>query len=407
MPNNNTPMKNLCFLLIASLVFPLLLINWAWEGRCDAQPTAQPQLSQHVYPPQTAHPYRPSPAPSPIAPLQIENATLRNRWATLMPEERVNILVYENCYKSVVNINTQTTRSHFLAGDIEIPGGGSGIVLDREGHILTNFHVVEGVDKVEVTLFNGKSYDAQRIGSDPITDIVVLKIGATPEELFPVSFGDSTQLLVGQKIYAIGNPFGLESTLTSGLISSLNRTIGGRSSIRPIRGTIQIDAAINPGNSGGPLLDTQGRMIGMNTAIASRVEQSSGVGFAIPSNTVQRIVPQILKNGKAIRPDHGIAKVLETEQGLLVRSLLEKGAAQRAGIRGPRIVTVKEQRGPYVRTETRVDRSTADIIVAVNGKTTLKAEDFVAQVEEHNPGDTIAITVLRAGKKHDISVVLE
>lgn len=346
-----------------------------------------------------------SSAPLP-PPLPVENATLRARWNELTPEERGNIMVYDQCNRSVVNINTQITRTNFFLGDFDVPGGGSGIVLDKEGHILTNYHVVENASKVEVTLFNGTACDARKIGVDPFTDIAVLKIDAPEAELHPVSFGDSTQLLVGQKVYAIGNPFGLESTLTSGIISSLNRSISGRSKIRPIRGTIQIDAAINPGNSGGPLLDTRGRMIGMNTAIASRVEQSSGVGFAIPSNTIQRIVPQILRNGKVVRGDVGIARVLETDEGLVVLALVGEGAAEQSGIRGPTVRRIRERRNGSIYEGIGIDRSTADIILSVNGVAVSKAEDFVAHVEENKPGDRITLTVLREGKRVDVPVTL-
>ncbi|MDR3110081.1 MAG: trypsin-like peptidase domain-containing protein [Planctomycetaceae bacterium] len=335
------------------------------------------------------------------------NPLLAERWSELLPEERVSAMVYENCHPSVVNIDTRSTRTNFLFGDIDIPGGGSGIVLDKLGHILTNFHVVEDATGVEVTLSNGKSYPARKIGTDPATDIAVLKIDAPKDELFPVVFGDSTRLLVGQKIYAIGNPFGLESTLTSGIISSLNRSISSRSRYRPIRGVIQIDAAINPGNSGGPLLDTQGRMIGINTAIASRVEQSSGVGFAIPSNTIQRIVPQIMKTGKVVRGECGIEKVMETDDGLRILTMTPDGAAERAGLRGPKIVRYRDKRGAMVVEGTRIDPSFADVIVSVNGKPSLKAEDFLALVEEQNPGETVTITIIREERKMEVKLTLD
>ena len=335
------------------------------------------------------------------------NPLLHQRWQELLPEERVSVMVYENCHRSVTNIDTRNTRSHLWLGDYDIPGGGSGIVLDKQGHILTNFHVVENATDVEVTLSGGKSYSAKKIGADPVTDIAILKVDAPADELFPVTFGDSTQLLVGQRIYAIGNPFGLESTLTSGIISSLNRSISSRVKYRPIRGVIQIDAAINPGNSGGPLLDTQGRMIGMNTAIASRVEQSSGVGFAIPSNTVQRIVPQILKTGKVVRGESGVAKVMETDEGLRILTLVPNSAAERAGLKGPKMIRYRERRGQAYIEGTRIDPSFADVIVAVNGQPALKVEDFLALVEECSPGETVTITVIRNGRKTDVKLTLD
>ena len=197
-------------------------------------------------------------------------------------------------------------------------GEGSGVVLDRQGHILTNFHVVDGAREIQVTLYDGKTYDARVVGKDPATDVAVLKIEAPPASLFPVVLGNSAQLRVGQRVFAIGNPFGLERTLTTGIISSLDRSLPSRRSGRSLKSIIQIDAAINPGNSGGPLLDSHGRMIGMNTAIASKTGESAGVGFAIPVSTIARVVPQLIEKGRVRRPEAGIMRVYQTEQGLLI-----------------------------------------------------------------------------------------
>jgi len=180
------------------------------------------------------------------------------------PEERINIAVYEKCNRSVVNITTRGTRAELFFLETETEGAGSGSILDDQGHLLTNFHVIDGAQKARVTLFNGASYEASLVGHDKANDIAVLRIAAPPEDLFPIEFGDSSRLRVGQRIYAIGNPFGLERTMTIGIVSSLNRSLG-----RSFRSMIQIDAALNRGNSGGPLLDSRGRLIGMNTAIAS------------------------------------------------------------------------------------------------------------------------------------------
>lgn len=214
----------------------------------------------------------------------------------LTPEERVNCAVYESGNRSVVNINTKSARGdRFFLLELPSEGAGSGAVLDRKGHVLTNFHVVDGAREIQVALFNGKTYDAQLVGQDAATDVAVIKIDAPADVLYPVTFGDSTRLQVGQKVYAIGNPFGLERTMSTGIISSLNRSLPSRANNRKIRQVIQIDASINPGNSGGPLLDSRGRMIGMNTAIASSTGESVGVGFAIPVNTISRVVPQLLE----------------------------------------------------------------------------------------------------------------
>ena len=326
------------------------------------------------------------------------------RYAELQPNERISVQVYERCNKSVVNIDTQTTVNVFLLGRFDEPGAGSGIVLDKEGHILTNLHVIAGVDAAKITLFNGESYETTLVGIDPITDLAVIKIKAPPETLFPINFGDSSKLLVGQQIFAIGNPFGLERTLTSGLISSLNRSMPSRMEARSIRGLIQTDAAINPGNSGGALLDTQGRLIGINTAIASKSGGSHGVGFAIPSKTIMRIVPHLIQNGKVIRGEIGIETVRELPSssktsGLLILALTEKGPAETAGLRGPKTARV---RGILQR-----DLSTADIITAVDGVPTKKADDFTAVIDERRPGDRVVLDVYREGKSIKIAVTLE
>ena len=337
-----------------------------------------------------------------------ESPLFVERYAELQPHERVPIQVYEHCNRSVVNIDTKTTLNFFLFGQIDEPGAGSGIVLDKEGHILTNRHVIVNVDAVKVTLFNGDSYEAQLVGADAYTDLAVIRIDAPPEALFPIQFGDSTKLLVGQQIFAIGNPFGLERTLTSGLISSLNRSMPSRDPARSIRGLVQTDAAINPGNSGGALLDTQGRLIGINTAIASRGGGSDGVGFAIPSKTILRIVPQLLRNGKVIRGEIGIvtARVVTRDlpkggaiQGLLVTELMTNGPAEKAGLRGPRIG--RGIRGP------QLDLSVADTIVAVDGVPTRKADDFTAIIDERAPGDKVILDVLREGTIIKVTIVLE
>lgn len=347
-----------------------------------------------------------------MLPKPDESPLFVERYAELIPEERVSVQIYERCNKSVVNIDTRTTYNVFLLGELDDPGAGSGVIFDKEGHILTNSHVVSKVDSVTVTLFNGESYPARLVGEDPITDLAVLKIEAPGEYLYPAKLGDSSKLLVGQKIFAIGNPFGLERTLTSGLISSLNRSIPSRVEARSIKGLIQIDAAINPGNSGGALLDTQGQMIGINTAIASQSGGSHGVGFAIPANTISRIVPQLIKNGKVIRGDIGIMKIREIERGstrgLLVISMIPHGAAEKAGLRGPKVVKERALfRGAIVVERPKIDMGAADVIVGVNGTETKKADDFTAIIDDHKPGDRVTLNVLRDKQQIQIPVVLE
>ncbi len=326
--------------------------------------------------------------------------------AELTPEERVNVMVYDKCNRAVVNINTRGYRATgFFFLEVPAEGAGSGIVLDKRGHVLTNYHVVEDAREIDVTLFDGRSYRAALVGSDPPTDVAVLRIEAPIESLFPVAMGDSTRLRVGQRVYAIGNPFGLERTLTTGIVSSLNRTLPGRGG-RTLKSIIQIDAAINPGNSGGPLLDTRGRLIGMNTAIASRTGQNTGVGFAIPAHVIARVVPQLIEQGRVIRPEVGIVQVYQTEQGLLIATLAPGGPAERAGLRGPRVVRERRRQGPFLYEYETVDRSAADLIVAVDGQPTLTADDFLSAIEAHRPGDSVTITVIREGRRVDVPVTL-
>ena len=324
----------------------------------------------------------------------------------LTPDERVNIAVYENVNRSVVNINTKATRGEVLfVFEVYSEGAGSGAVVDQDGHVLTNFHVIEGAEVIQVTLFDGKSYDAKVVGGDETSDVAVLKIDAPRESLFPVVFGESGRLRVGQRVFAIGNPFGLERTLTTGIISSLNRTLPSRSG-RTMKSIIQIDAAINPGSSGGPLLDTHSRLIGMNTAIASSTGQNTGVGFAIPVNTIALVVPQLIERGKVIRPDAGILKVYQTDHGLLIAQLAPKGPAERAGLRGPAIARRRKRQGPFSYDQQTVDRGAADLIVAVDGTPITTADEFLTQIESRRPGDQTVLTVVRAGQQVEIAIQL-
>jgi S1-C subfamily serine protease len=292
--------------------------------------------------------------------------------------------------------------------NLEVPkdGAGSGSVLDKSGHILTNYHVVEDAKEIHVTLYDGVEYDAGLVGRDPMSDIAVLQISAPPETLHPIELGDSSRLRVGQKVLAIGNPFGLERTLTVGTLSSLNRRLPSKSSDRQMKSIIQVDAALNHGNSGGPLLSTQGRMIGMNTAILSPTGQNIGVGFAIPVNTIKRVVPQLIEQGRVIRPVIGISSVYETEQGLVIIEVTPGGPSQRAGLRGFRVVRQREKRGPFYVENNSIDRSYADTIVAADGQPVLTGEALQDIIESKQPGEQVLLRIIREGRPMDVPVVL-
>lgn len=320
----------------------------------------------------------------------------------LTNEEVVNVAVYENCNRCVVNITTQNVRGEgiFL---VETPqkGSGSGVVLDQAGHILTNYHVIEEARQVEVTLYDGQSFPGTMIGADPINDLAVIKIEAPKTVLFPGILGDSNNLRVGMKVFAIGNPFGLERTMTTGIIASLNRSLQIRGN-RSIRSIIQMDADINPGNSGGPLLNAHGQVIGLNTAIASQTGQSAGVGFAIPINLAKRVVPQLIQHGRVIRPDIGIQRVYETEKGLLIARLTPGGPAEKAGLRGPKITHTR--RGVFI--VESIDRSAADLIVAVDGKPVDSTDEFLSDIESKPIGSVVELSVIRETRQIKVPVTL-
>lgn len=320
-------------------------------------------------------------------------------------EEAINVSVYEQSNRSVVNISTKSLSSESLLTIASVEGSGSGSLFDKQGHILTNYHVVEGARTIDVNLFNGESFRAELIGADPDNDIAVLKINAPESMLFPIPWGDSSSLRVGQHVFAIGNPFGLERTMSTGIISSLNRQIKSRSN-RYIRSIIQIDAALNQGNSGGPLLNSRGELIGMNTAIATRSGDNAGIGFAIPVNTVRRVVPQLITSGRILRPTIGIMQVYETGKGLLVVSMTPKGPAERAGVRGA-LERQKLGRGPFPPLEQDViNLRNADLIIGVDDQRVKLSDDLLSYIETKKAGDQVVLTVVRGGRQTQIPVVL-
>lgn len=316
----------------------------------------------------------------------------------LTPDESVAVAVYEAVNRGVVNITAKAVTDRLLTKE-KSEDTGSGAIIDRDGHILTNFHVVNGAKEIQVALFNGKSYSATLIGADPLNDLAVIQIEAPEEELFPIALGSSRNLRVGMRVFALGNPFGLERTLTTGIISSLNRSlqIHGHWKIKSI---IQIDAAINPGSSGGPLLDSHGWLIGINTAIATTSGQSAGVGFAIPASLINRVVPQLLRYGRVIRPESGIDKVYQTDKGLLIAEMRPNGPAEKAGLRGPKVTRSRlfPMKG--------VDRNAADLIVAIDDEKIVTAEDFLGYIEAKRPGEEVTLKIIREGRSIKVPLQL-
>jgi S1-C subfamily serine protease len=337
------------------------------------------------------------PSESPAAPPDVANII-----AELTPDEKIAVTVYQQANRSAVNITSRTIAADdfgFFAEPRE--GSGSGVVLDKQGRIVTNYHVIESARRVEVTLFDGTSYEAKYVGGDPSNDLAVIQIDAPAEKLFPIQWGDSNRLLPGMRVYAIGNPFGLDRTLTTGIVSSLNRSLRSENN-RLIKGVIQTDAAINPGNSGGPLLNKQSQLVGINTAIVSRSGQSSGVGLAIPANTARRVVEELIKFGKVKRADAGIVSVFQTERGLLIARLENNGPAARAGLRGPQIRTVRRGDATY----RALDRTKADLILSIDGQPVKTPDDMLTIIESKSPGAKAVFRVLREGKATDVTVEL-
>jgi putative serine protease PepD len=324
----------------------------------------------------------------------------------LSPEEEDTIRVYEELSPGVVNIINTTVSYDFFLNPVPETGTGSGSVIDKKGYILTNYHVVEGAQRLDVTLFDGSKWEAKVAGVDPDYDLAVIKINAPVEKLKLIPFGDSMGLKVGQKVLAIGNPFGLERTLTVGIVSSLGRTMRAANN-RLMRGIIQTDAAINPGNSGGPLLDGEGRMIGVNSAIFSPVGANVGIGFAIPVNIVKRVVPQLIEKGYVARPWLGIvgqdispevARLLKLpSEGILIADVVKGSPADRAGIRGGKRV---------VRVGNLQVAIGGEMVVTLDGKTIRTMDELVDTVESKAIDASIEMTLFKEGKTRTVTVHL-
>jgi len=319
-------------------------------------------------------------------------------------EEQNNISVYKRNIPSVVNVTSRAVTFDFFYGLVPQEGQGSGFVIDKDGHILTNYHVIADARQVEVTLHNRKKYKATVIGTDPSHDLAVIQIKAP--DLIPSVLGDSRNLQVGQKVYAIGNPFGLAGTMTRGIVSS----------IRPVQEpngatideAIQTDAAINPGNSGGPLMNWRGEVIGINTMILSSVGQNAGIGFAIPINTAKAVLNDLMTLGRVRRPALGVRTIaitpelademrLATDHGLLIVQVTSGSAADKAGLRGG------TERAYLGNTPIMLG---GDLIVAIDGQDVGDEQDLAQIMNNHRAGDTVKITIYRNKRKMDVSVSL-
>jgi len=318
-------------------------------------------------------------------------------------DEQNNIEVYRTLSPGVVFIHSTSYARDFLGFVEPQEGSGSGSIIDAQGNILTNYHVIEGAQKLSVSLGGQKDYAARIVGGDPDTDLAVIRLIEKPAgPLTVVPLGDSDKLIVGQKVLAIGNPFGLDRTLTTGVISGLQRPIRARNG-RLIEGAIQTDASINPGNSGGPLLDSHGRMIGINSQILSPSGTSAGVGFAVPTNIAKRVVPQILQTGQVTRPKLGIGTRnvssfrnqvdLPVSDGVLIVQVQRGGAAAAAGLRG-------------LQPTEDGDVELGDIIIGIDNEKITNSDDLFRVLDKHRVGDVVNVQIWRAGRNMSVPVRL-
>ena len=310
----------------------------------------------------------------------------------LAADEQAQIEIFRSVGPSVVFVTNVGVRvDRFRLNAVRIPQGtGSGFVWDDAGHIVTNFHVIRGSNEILIDFADGTELRASVVGVAPEKDLAVVRVNPKLHPLTPIPIGTSADLQVGQKVFAIGNPFGLDQTMTSGIVSALGRQIDGVGG-RVIDGVIQTDAAINPGNSGGPLLDSAGRCIGVNTQIVSSTGQYAGIGFAVPIDTVNRVVPQLIQHGKTIRPSLGI-RVGPGRPGVLVMEVIPGTGAERAGLRGTAVRNGQRRLG--------------DVIVGLDGEKITTADDLLNALERRKPGDTVSLRVVREGRETDVPVVL-
>jgi len=351
----------------------------------------------------------------PHEPSQVEAVPLRRsslppaaaRDAGLTEDESINVRIYRQASAAVANVLTKATEYGFFMDPVPVEGAGSGFIIDPRGYILTNYHVVEGAQSIEVVLGDQSRHSAKYIGADQRNDVALIKIDPKGKQLTSLKLGDSNALQVGQKVLAIGNPFGFQSTLTTGVISALGRTVRTSQSTA-IEEAIQTDAAINRGNSGGPLIDSRGEVIGINSAIYTPTGATAGIGFAIPINTAKNIANDLITSGRVHRAFLGIQTIpiagglaealdLPVQEGLLVEVANKGGPAAAAGIHGGDRAVLAGLRQFYIG---------GDVIVAIDGQKVADQFDLNLILNHHRPGDTVNVTVYRGGKKMDIPVKL-
>src|ERR1051325_8729352 len=389
-------MKNLIKVAFLSSIITAAMVYVVLEWR--------PLRSDLSRPPGSSWAFSTSPVSSPSAAAP----------GTLSEEERNNIDVYQRYGAGVVNITTTTIGYDFFLRPVPMESGtGSGAVIDDLGHIVTNFHVVRGAETLEVTLPDKSKHEAKVVGADPNNDLAVIQIDVPKgAHLTAIPLGTSKGLLVGQKVFAIGNPYGLERTMTTGIISSLGRSIEAENG-RVIEGVIQTDAAINHGNSGGPLLNSQGQMIGINTAIFSPSSNggSVGIGFAIPADTVKRITADLLTTGYVRHPWLGIGSTvklsdfpglaralqLNTDQGLMIVDTYQNSPASRAGLRGAT---------DQVRMGRRILPVGGDILLEFQGKPVNSVQELATEIDRYKAGEKVTVTILRSNKRMDVTITL-
>lgn len=335
-------------------------------------------------------------------------AAWQGKASALTEDEKNNVSIYQKASASVVNVTSTVITRDFFLNPIPREGSGSGSIIDSQGHIVTNNHVIRDAQKLEVTLSDGSKWPAQLVGTDPDNDLAVIRISVPPEKLKPLPLGDSQKLQVGQKVLAIGNPFGLGLTLTTGIISSLGRNI--RSEVGTmIEELIQTDASINPGNSGGPLLNSDGEMVGINTAIISPTGVSVGIGFAIPVNTAKRIIPQLVTKGYVSYPYAGatvqplfpeLAKALKlkVERGAMVVEVTPGSPADKGGLKGGnrqvQVGNVQLVVG-------------GDVVVQIEKFEVKDADGLIKHIRERKPGDVVTLKIVREGQFKEVKITLQ